>query len=381
MISEKRGRTLLKVLDQRIGLIILRFFGFLLRIKGARHSHKLMESDSCLLVCFGAIGDLIILTAAAKATLHNKKVYLACSRLNYSYALMHSNFYSDIECIDLKSPLSIYRCCKKFNVKQIIDSTQWANIGPIMIGLARLLDSSIFSRGFKSKNANRNLMYEKTTPHSNKIHEAGNFINLIVGDSKVTDNKQLSKFFPELYRSHPSKSTRKVLLHMWPSGARAYLKEWPEAYWQELARILINEGYQVYLSGSLSDAVRTQNFIQRTNLPLVNIAGIYDLKSLLDFLSDEIEFGVSVNTGILHLLVEAGVPAVGVHGPTNPDRWGPLGSASISLLPQSGPSAYLNYGFEYPKSDANAYSLDNLSVDQVVIALEDLRSRDNQLHE
>jgi len=58
-----------------------------------------------------------------------------------------------------------------------------------------------------------------------------------------------------------------------------------------------------------------------------------------------------------------------------------LGSASISLLPQSGPSAYLNYGFEYPKSDAKAYSLDNLSVDQVVTALDGLRSRDNLAYE
>jgi len=65
---------------------------------------------------------------------------------------------------------------------------------------------------------------------------------------------------------------------------------------------------------------------------------------------------------------------IGLHGGVNPERWGPLGSNAISLLPESGHFAYLHYGFEYPEDDAQAYSLDKLTVAQVIGAIETLRA-------
>ncbi|BEI36582.1 hypothetical protein PHIN7_03060 [Polynucleobacter sp. HIN7] len=351
--------------------------GIFLKIQRVWGVKKPIPSNSYLVVCFGAIGDLIILTRAVKTFLADQKVYLACSNLNYSSALLYTDFYAGIESIDLKSPLSIYRVCKKYQINQIIDSTQWANIGPIMVGMASLLNTYIITRGFKSNNRFRCLTYNHIIDHSKDIHEVGNFINLIVGGIKVISNSQLPELLTDLYHPRLRKTTRKVLLHLWPAGSRAYLKEWPESNWEKLAHHLVKNGYQVYLSGSQSDALRTQNFIERSGLPLINLAGVMDLKSLSEFIQNEIEFAVSVNTGVMHLLVEAKVPVIGLHGPTNPVRWGPLGSASISLLPRSGLSAYLHYGFEYPKADNLAYALNMLSVEQVIDAMTDLPSRDN----
>jgi ADP-heptose:LPS heptosyltransferase len=377
MTTEKRGHVLLRWIDQKLGSLILAILGIFLKIQRVWGVKKPIPSNSYLVVCFGAIGDLIILTRAVKTFLADQKVYLACSNLNYSSALLYTDFYAGIEPIDLKSPLSIYRVCKKFQINQIIDSTQWANIGPIMVGMASLLDTSIITRGFKSNNRFRNLTYNNIINHSQDIHEIGNFINLMIGGIKVTSNSQLPELMPDLYHPHPRKTTRKVLLHLWPAGSKAYLKEWPESNWEKIAYHLVKNGYQVCLSGSQSDALRTKNFIERSCLPLMNIAGMLDLKSLFEFIQTEIEFAVSVNTGVMHLLVEAKVPVIGLHGPTNPVRWGPLGSAPISLLPRSGPCAYLHYGFEYPKTDKLAYALNMLSVEQVIDAMTELSSRDN----
>jgi hypothetical protein len=63
-----------------------------------------------------------------------------------------------------------------------------------------------------------------------------------------------------------------------------------------------------------------------------------------------------------------------LHGPTNPERWGPLGAFSIALLPQSGPTAYHHYGFEYPEADEDAYSLNQLTVAQVMEAIVKLQA-------
>jgi ADP-heptose:LPS heptosyltransferase len=336
--------------------------------------HRSNESDSVVLVCFGAIGDLIILSTAAKEQLAGKKVYLACSKLNYPCALLYSSFYAGIEIADLKSPFSLYRLCKKFGANQIIDSTQWANIGPILVGIATLFSQSIVSVGFRSKSIMRNGAYDRTILHSSTLHEVANFINLMSGNEKLASNTQLPDLLPFLYQPKAQKHTKKILFHMWPSGVRSYLKAWPEASWQELAKYFVERGYSVYISGSLGDKKITNDFIESSGLPLINLAGSLDLGALFQFLKDEIEFAVSVNTGILHLLVEAKVPVVGLHGATNPERWGPLGSSSISLLPQSGPCAYLNYGFEYPKKDEEAYSLDRLTVCQVKVAIARLQT-------
>lgn len=377
MTAEKRGHGLLRWIDQKLGSLILAMLSVFLKIQRVWGVKNPIPSNSYLVVCFGAIGDLIILTRAAKNFLADQKVYLVCSNLNYSCALLYTDFYAGIESIDIKSPLSIYRVCKKYQINQIIDSTQWANIGPIMVGMASLLNTSIITRGFKSNNRLRNLTYNYTIDHAQDIHEVGNFINLMTGGIKVTSNSQLPELLPDLYHPPPRKTTRKVLLHLWPAGSRAYLKEWPESNWQKIAHHLVKNGYQVYLSGSPSDALRTQKFIEHSGLPLINFAGMLDLKSLFEFIQAEIEFAVSVNTGVMHLLVEAKVPVIGLHGPTNPVRWGPLGSASVSLLPRSGPCAYLHYGFEYPKKDNLAYALNMLCVEQVIDAMADLSSRDN----
>ncbi|WP_071461764.1 glycosyltransferase family 9 protein [Polynucleobacter asymbioticus] len=374
---EKRGSRYLKQFDRYIGSVILLMLSLALRVKRRFQPVGIDSSGPMLLICFGAIGDLIVLTTAARQILAERKVYLACSKLNFPCTKLYEDFYAGVAIADIRNPLSILNICKQFKVTQIIDSTQWANIGPIQAGIATLLSSGINSIGFKTNRAVRNTTYDLVIDHSRDIHEAANFMNLLSGKTVISSNAQLPTFLPALYQKKSCLKTGKVLLHMWPSGNRAHLKAWPAMHWQKLALHLVNEGYTIYLSGSPADQDHTKAFIEKTGLPLVNLAGTMDLKSLLHFLKEEIEFAVSVNTGILHLLVEAGVPAVALHGGVNPERWGPLGINTISLLPPSGPRAYLHYGFEYPERDEDAYALDKLTVEQVYEAITTLSKEGN----
>jgi len=57
---------------------------------------------------------------------------------------------------------------------------------------------------------------------------------------------------------------------------------------------------------------------------------------------------VSVNTGIMHMAACCDAPVVGLHGPTNPLRWGPLTARAHNHAPQGMGCGYLNLGFEYP---------------------------------
>ena len=382
-MSKERGSSLLKNIDRYIGGIVL----FVLMLSFAIHraicsitnslfssseskpSQRYPNTENCLLVCFGAIGDLILLTQAAKIQLKDKKVFLACTNSNKACAELYEDFYAGIEIIDIRSPISLLNVCKKHQIKLIFDSTQWANIGPIQSGIARLLGSDIQTIGFHTASYLRNSAYTYVVEHSNKLHEIGNFINLLAPKPLISSNADIQTLAPTLYEQKSLNHTKKILFHLWPSGTRSYLKEWPISYWLELAQYLSSQGYSIYLSGSPADTARNEQLIAQSNLPLVNIAGKYDLLGLQKLIARDIEFAVCVNTGILHLTASQGVPVIGLHGPTNPNRWGPLGSKSISLLPSSGLSAYLHYGFEYPKDDQTAYSLDKLAVSQVIDAI------------
>jgi ADP-heptose:LPS heptosyltransferase len=112
---------------------------------------------------------------------------------------------------------------------------------------------------------------------------------------------------------------------MWPSGSNAWLKEWPADRWDALARLLGSKGFEVYLTGGPADAPRNDAFLRaHPQCPAISLAGRTSLAGLA-WLFSRATAVVSVNTGTMHLAALAGAPTVGLHGPTNPLRWGRWG--------------------------------------------------------
>lgn len=374
-LTEQRGNSSQKLLDQRVGPVLLFGLMIALRIKKwLTAARKQQTPERVLVVCLGAIGDLIVLTEAVRRHWPEKTVFLACSELNYPCGQMYQEVYAGVAVVNLRSLGSVHKICEQFNITQIYDSTQWANIGPIQVGVAKLLGSDVQTMGFRTRASLRNHVYDEVVRHGADVHEVVNFMNLLAGRQLVMSNAELPPLLPDLYSDKPIHRTGKVLFHLWPSGNRSYLKAWPADYWFELTKACVEMGYTVYLSGAPADKKRTQAIVDALGSEkVISLAGTMKLKELSDFVAKEVEFAVSVNTGILHLAVSAGVPVIGLHGGVNPERWGPLGSRSVSLLPSSGKSAYLHYGFEYPEDDQEAYVLNRLGVDQVMAAVDRLR--------
>lgn len=372
VIKERRGSKLNKILDWWLGSFLILVLVPLIAIKRAVSQVK-NQNDAFVVVCFGAIGDLILLTEAVRARKPSSPIVLACSKLNYEAASIFDNVFESVEIVDLRNPMSLKSICHKHKVANVIDSTQWANIGPLQIGFAKLFLTGVNTVGFKTRSRLRNAIYDVVVDHGRSIHEFLNFMNLLELDASYQSNILLDTVLPHLYASPQKNQSMKLLFHMWPSGNRSYLKAWPQTSWNQLIRACVQQGYTIYLSGSPADSKQTLALIKSFDPEkVVSIAGQYSLRELFNFIAREIQFVVSVNTGILHLAAATGVPVIGLHGAVNPQRWGPLGKQSISLLPRTGKSAYLHYGFEYPKDDQDAYVLDRLSVDQVLNAISSL---------
>lgn len=115
-----------------------------------------------------------------------------------------------------------------------------------------------------------------------------------------------------------------VFLH----GTTWATKQWPDAYWVQLAKLAIASGYRVKMSASHPDEIeRARRIVKESAVDIIPNLGISDMAHLLVNASAV----VSVDTGLGHLAAALNVPTVSLYGPTNPAFTGALGKKSIHL--------------------------------------------------
>jgi ADP-heptose:LPS heptosyltransferase len=77
---------------------------------------------------------------------------------------------------------------------------------------------------------------------------------------------------------------------------------------------------------------------------------------------------ISGNTGVMHLAAAVGAHVIGLHGPTDPVKWGPLGEKSIVVRSGADCSPCLSLGSEY-KCRGRA-CMEAISADEVIKIIE-----------
>lgn len=362
-----RANHLLRFLDRWLGIPIALLSAFPRKIHSSSPPDKL---EKICVLCQGAIGDLLLLSALTEALRHKfpkLKIDLILSESNSQAASLipHINSW---KAFSIKRPDKIIRQIRKEKYDLLIDSSQWARLGALVSNLS----GAKCTVGFKTSGQWRHFGYDIKVLHSCQKHEKDNFLALgkaiwqdLAGECTLqipSDTKIPLKLQNEKY----------ICLHMWPAGIKSWLKEWPQVYWHELAERLMRSGYRICLTGGPSDRARSEIFagsFAEAKGKLDILAGRCDLCQTAAILQKAAAL-VTVNTGIMHLGALLGTLTVALHGPTNPLRWGPLGTNAISLLPKIGQQAYLNLGFEYPENAKN--NLNGISVQAVLEALKSL---------
>ena len=366
----ERGRGVLRKLDHWVGVPILLVLSLFHR-KRAKPQH-FQRIGICV---FAAIGDALLassLIADLKKALPGVRITIFATQAN-KVAFDLAEGYDDLVLVPITKPLAAIQRLREHPVDILIDTSQWSRIGALVAGLS----GASWTIGFETKGQKRHYAFDFAVKHSAKVHELTNFGALLsplevkagcmppIAISKISDLSCLKIKQPY------------VVLHPWASGNHFELREWPQTRWVELAQKLANAGYGLVISGGPSDERRAKDLcdqIGRT-LPgeLLSLAGKTSLLDTAAYLKSAAAV-VSVNTGTMHLAALIGAPLVALHGPTNPDRWGPNypGSAHQHKTIILGPGieeggAYLNLGFEYP--DHPIYLMDQISVEAVMSAL------------
>lgn len=373
----ERGDILKRRLDRWLGIPLVaiaggakslrRFFSFA--------SFPVKNPRSIGILCLGAIGDLLLTTAliqALRQKFPDAVIEVVTSKAN-------AGTHGFLPGIDGAASFGVtdvpgmvrYLRAKQYDV--LLDTSQWARLGALLCavsGAGRTI-------GFATKDQFRHYAYDWAVPHRDDAHETENFLALgravipgLSGAPALILPEGPSSSCPVCLRDVLGKKT--VFCHMWPSGLKSFLKEWPAENWAELANTLTTAGYIPVFTGGPQDAEATENFIREYGLAEKGACSVAGAASLADiaWAMRHVVAVVSVNTGIMHLAAIAGAATVALNGPTNPLRWGPVGERTVSLQPREGRFGYLNLGFEYP-DDAEPV-LGALPMEDVIVALKDL---------
>lgn len=201
--------------------------------------------------------------------------------------------------------------------------------------LARLAGVPVF--GFAAGSARESLavrLYQKTAKIPDGLHIIEKNRRLVAAIF-AADISQPADFGLEKFRSQHmmqaklsdtlKKATDRpyiVLLH----GTTWNSKYWPEASWEELIRLLTQQGWRCLLPWGNEVERQRAHRMQAAGGEYAQVLPKLSLTELMDILLHARSF-VSVESGIGHLAAALDVSGVMLHGPTDPNYSGILGKA------------------------------------------------------
>lgn len=113
---------------------------------------------------------------------------------------------------------------------------------------------------------------------------------------------------------------RLVLIHV---GARLASRRWPLARYAQVARQLHQSGWQVALTGTMSERALTQELQRRAQAPLIDLSGQTHLGSLAALVRVS-RLLICNDTGISHIAAAVQTPSVVIACGSDVHRWAPL---------------------------------------------------------
>jgi lipopolysaccharide heptosyltransferase III len=360
-VQGERGNRRLRLLDRYVGIPVVALSGAVRRrrsVPAAPRRIGVMNSTT--------IGDTVLLSAVLRdvaAAFPDAEVILFAGPSNLAIARLIEGISA--RPIRLTDPRRAIGAVRAAELDVVLDFDQWPRIEPVYC----LFSGAKFRAGFRSPGQHRHYAYDAVVDHSAERHELDNYRALarVLG----VDSRSKPSFSPpgRIAVSELPESPY-VVFHLWPTGYRSELKEWPGDNWRALAEELTRRDFRVMLTGSPQDRPATEDFLASCNGfrgNVVNGAGAYDLEEVVDVLAGS-SCVVSVNTGVMHLAAAAGAPTISLNGPTSERRWGPVGPRAVSVNSELEGCGFLHFGWEYAGQREDC--MQGISVERVLHAVE-----------
>lgn len=368
----QRGSQKNRHLDRYLGVPLLNLFATF------RRKRPLPLAPAHIgVVCSPALGDTLLFSAPLldlRAHYPAARITHFVFRQNLAAAEILAGADERV-LLDLTRPTQSLRLLRSRGLDLLIDFTAWQRL-TAFFSLASLAG---FRVGFGSPGQHRARAYDLSVAHRRDQHELENFRDLLRAlNLPATHPPAVS--LPQPTAEPLPGELDLIALHLWASGNRSHLREWPEASWlqlaQQLAQQLARQSGQpntlFLITGAPGDLPRMEPFaalLRQRGLraqAYVSPDGFVSLAHLLR----RARLLVSVNTGVMHLAAILGTPTVSLNGPTAAHRWGPVGARVANVAPADGSGAYLHLGFEFPRAPEDV--MRRITVQQVLEACNSL---------
>jgi ADP-heptose:LPS heptosyltransferase len=356
----RRGRKSNRLLDFWIGVPLLRLLSCF-RWKRAALPGKI---DRIGILCSAALGDTLLISgvvADLRRHFPQQQLIFFCTPQNEAAAELIPGIDKLVR-YRLTAPHSAVRAIRAEKLDLLVDFSGWQRF----TALCSALSGAKFTAGFRTSGQRRHYGYDIVADHTNTRHEMENFRALLDAIHVPSGHAPYIVFRPATL-PEDFVGRRTVVLHLWPAGAKSWLREWPQERWIALAKRLtsiIPEPLYV-ITGSRSDLPQSEAFVQKmteAGLDARTFTGSDGLSSLCHLLMAA-RLVISTNTGVMHLAAILGARTLSLNGPTNNLRWGPFGPRAMGVDPPGQGCGYLDLGFEFDGNPTDC--MQRISVDQV----------------
>lgn len=378
-INKERGNILFRIVDRYLGIPLL-FFISLLKFK-KRREIKISEVKNICIIKIGAIGDSILSLPTLKFIKERKddvKITVIASSSNYE-VFKRYDFISSVKVIELskvlRKPFYLLNFVKEVNLEQydlLIDFEAWARFPALIASLIK----AKFKIGFKTFKQFRHFPFDFTVLHRSDVHEMENYFSLFssyfsydiksVYDTKVYFPIEVNETVKvdSLLRDFRIDPSKLVIFHPWASGYNKHFKEMSFNTMKKIVDIVVNENLYIGITGSLSDKKNARLFLKETDQKdkIFSFCGFLTLGETAYIIKIS-KCVISVNTGIMHLSSLLRKPTIALHGPTNPNRWGPVWGKNYIIRSKKNCSPCLNLGFEYACNYADC--MEYIPIDEI----------------
>ena len=153
-----------------------------------------------------------------------------------------------------------------------------------------------------------------------------------LGLSQREANTPFAIDYPSLRvdKAHQQQALKKLALDpnkpaiaLFPGAEYGPAKQWPLAYFKELATRLINEGFQVWIMGSQKDHSAGETIGSDQSAAIINLCGQTSIAEAIDLIA-YCKGAVSNDSGLMHVAAAANCPVVGIYGSSSPAFTPPL---------------------------------------------------------
>ncbi len=335
----ERANARLKLIDRTAGIPLVYVLGLMKRFTRNRRSVPAPVKKAAVLQT-AAIGDTVLSSALVQDI---RRAYPACfitfftGGSNYDTALLIPGIDRVVK-LSVTRPLESIRSIRDAGCFDLwIDCGPWPRLNAVF---------SFFSRaavtvGFRTRGQHRHYGYDLVVQHSSSHHELDNYRSLLKAAGIPAGS------MPVLSANAPRDKNRSIVVHMFPGGSRSYLKVWPEEHWRELVTRFLEDGFEILLTGAEANRGQAESF--RNSLArkeqVTVLAGKTSLSETVHVLAAA-RLVVSVDTGIMHIASAIGANLVSLHGPTSPQRWGPLNANAIAVSVSRSCSPCISLGFD-----------------------------------